>query len=149
MQNFRRFPATIFELLTTNTHNTQGAFQIFSFFTVFHYITLSKSHWEQINGKPDIFFCYHCTILTVRSKFTILVKDFLNFFFVFVFVKCFQNRRCQSYQVFLVAYGHRFETKKCQIVPKNATITINENPTFGDQISSLVILTIESQLKWQ
>ena len=70
-----------FELLTTNTHNTQGAFQIFSFFTVFHYITLSKSHWEWINGKPDIFFCYHCTILTVRTIFTILDKDFLKFYF--------------------------------------------------------------------
>ena len=62
---------------------------------------------------------------------------------------CFENRHRQGYQVFSVANGHQFETKKCQIVPKNATSIIIENHTFGDQIRIRVILPNKKQLKWR
>ena len=85
------------------------------------------------------------TILTVNLEF--LLKDiFLGHVYIFV---VFQSRRRQSYQVFLLAEERRFDTKKCQIVPKNATRHYIENRTFGDQITSPVILPTESQLKWR
>ena len=46
--------------------------------------------------------------------------------------------------MFLLAEGRRFDTKNCQIVPKNATRLYIENRTFGDQITSPVILS-----KWK
>ena len=54
------------------------------------------------------------------------------------------SRRRQHYQVFLLAEGRRFDVKKCQIVPKNATRLYIENRTFGDQITSPAVLS-----KWK
>ena len=41
----------------------------------------------------------------------------------------------------LVAYGCQFETKRCQIFPKNAASYLNGNHSFGDQFTSWVTLS--------
>ena len=50
--------------------------------------------------------------------------------------------------MFLLAQGRRFDTKKCQILPKTATSKYIENRSFGDQITSPLILSNKKQLKW-
>ena len=50
--------------------------------------------------------------------------------------------------IFLSAYGSQFEAKQNRIVQKNATIHIDRNHLFGDEVANPVILqNFEQQLK--
>ena len=66
--------------------NVQGAFQIFSFFAIFHYRKLTKRHWRQINHNPDIFLCYIGKISTVRKNLQFSFKEFLLWLWLFLFI---------------------------------------------------------------
>ena len=119
------FPPSSLNSSPQNTCTLQKCSQKFSFFTVFHYRKLTKRHCKQINLNPDWFFCYHDTIFTVRTKLKIFVQRFffsLVYIFV-VFVKYFQMRRRQSYQVVLVAFSLHISPIWDQKVPKNSKIS--------------------------